>query len=159
MQDSDIEIDFTKEAELCETNTSEPETAVPESVGEDEIVMVDYGVGKMVACKVRPVQCFWTDKALVPVNLEDVPPSRTGLEAVLERHLKTYLPKRFKSLKESGKLDDWLTKQVEDYQEALQQGIDQMADMTGETARLTEIEEVLLPQYIYLTPEPGMEFR
>jgi len=109
--------------------------------------------GKQVAMTVVEVMCNGIHKIWIPVNLGDLGGSRGWVDA-LESHMKRFRPNQYRQLKKSGELEKWMYKQVDDLQEEFQSMI---LTMGGDKA--AAIEELLLPQYIYLTPEPGFENR
>jgi len=122
----------------------------PEAV-DSGVIMMEVK-GRMIP--VHEVEAKYGDRivnVMMPLNEEDLNPR--GLEAELENHIRKFRPKQYRELQKSGKLTEWLDKQVNDFQEAFQR----MRDST--TMYGQEIREILFPLYIYLQPEPGMEFQ
>lgn len=124
-----------------------------ETESKTEMVWVPE-LGRGVEMKWVDVECMGRKRIQVPVRWGDVPEGegRSGWLGVLEQHMKKYRPKHYRRLRETGELEGWLREQVKGLLDAAQE----MTETT--TARIPEILEILLPLYIYLESEHGLEF-
>lgn len=66
--------------------------------------------------------------------------------SIADQHWKKFLPKYYKSLKKQGILEQQLQRAGEDASEMI-------ADLVTKGLNPIEAREIVLPQFIYLTPE------